>query len=218
MLCRDKAPLTGEKFVCKASEGGRCAQMASWHRSFFLRLLSPVHPSFPSALPSTLSKSTKKHVLLDEMRKITRAAKDQESRLRADLREVQRKLEAEQKYAEKVREEREELRQAVKRHKVELGSMEAKVKTLEADVAKKTEDLRVQVTDAIQREVEKCTRKYVESLDGCFPGATYIFECDEDDSPVDADHGEVASQHTQNSAKQRLQSAASAADGEDESA
>ena len=151
------------------------------------------------------------------MRKITRAAKDQESRLRADLREVQRKFEAEQKYAEKVREEREELRQVVKRQKVELGSMEAKVKTLEADVAKKTEDLRVQVTDAIQREVEKCTRKYVESLDACFPGATYIFSCDEDDSPANADHGEAASQHTQNSAKPRLESAASAADGEDES-
>ena len=211
MLCRIKDPLTGEKFVCKASGGGRCAQMASWLINFFLRSLKPVHPSFLSALHSNFAKSIKKHVLLDEMRKITRAAKDQESRLRADLRAVQRKFEAEQKYAEKVREEREELRQVVKRQKVELGSMEAKVKTLEADVAKKTEDLRVQVTDAIQREVEKCTRKYVESLDACFPGATYIFSCDEDDSPPDADHGEAASQHTQNSAKP----AVSAADGDE---
>ena len=95
--------------------------------------------------------------------------------------------------------------------------MGAKVKTLEADLAKKTEDLRVQVTDAIQREVEKCTRKYVDSLDRCFPGATYIFSCDEDESPADADHGEAASRETQNSAKQKLASAASAADNEDES-
>ena len=185
---------------------------------FLCALAQPSSPFLPLYTPPHFCKGDKKkHILLDEMRKITRAAKDQESRLRADLREAQRKFEAEQKYAEKVREEREELRQVVKRQRVELGSMEAKVKTLEADVAKKTEDLRVQVTDAIQREVEMCTRKYVESLDACFPGATYIFSCDGDDSPANVDHGEAASQHTQSSAKPRLESAASAADGEDES-
>ena len=164
--------------------------------------------------PSAISQILKKHALLDEMRKITRAAKDQESKLRADLREAQRKFDAEQKYAEKVREEREELRREVKRQKIELESMEEKVKTLEADVAKTSDDLRIHVTDAIQREVEKCTRKYVDSLDSCFPGATFIFSCDEGDSPADADHGDAASQQTQNSAKQRLESAGSAADNE----
>ena len=151
------------------------------------------------------------------MRKISRAAKDQESRLRADLREMQCKLEVEQKYAEKVREEREELRQAVKRQKLELGSMEVKIKALEADASKKTEGLRVQVIDAIQRSVEKCTRKYVDSLDNCFPSGTYIFTCDEGDSPADADQGEAASQQTQNSAKKRIESANSAADDKDDS-
>ena len=151
------------------------------------------------------------------MRKITHAAKDQESRLRADLQEMQRKLEAEQKYADKVREEREELRQSVKRQKLELGSMEVKIKALEADASKKTEGLRVQVIDAIQRSVEKCTRKYVDNLDDCFPSATYIFSCDESNSPADADQGEAASQQTQSSVKRRIEAADSVADNEDDS-
>ena len=93
----------------------------------FLFCIGPAQFTLPSSLhsPTTLQ-NQQKHILLDEMRKITRAAKDQESRLRADLREVQRKLEGEQKYAEKVREEREELRQAVKRQKIELVAWERK--------------------------------------------------------------------------------------------
>ena len=121
------------------------------------------------------------------MRKITRAAKDQESRLRADLREAQRKLEAEEKYAQKVKEEREDLRQVVKRQKVELGTIEEKVKTLEADAGRQAEELikfKQKWTDTIQRAVEKCTRKYVDSLDSCFPGGTYEFSCDEHDAPA----------------------------------
>ena len=123
------------------------------------------------------------------MRKITRAARDQESRLRADLREAQRNLEAEQKYAEKVREEREDLRQAVKNQRVELGSMEEKIKNLEADAARQGEELikfKQQWTDTIQRAVEKCTRKYVDNLDSCFPGGTYEFSCDEHDAPAES--------------------------------
>ena len=136
---------------------------------------------------------------------MTRAAKDQEGRLRADLREVQRKLEAEQRYAEKVREEREELRQVIKRQKVWLDNMDAKVKTLEAEAAKESEDLRIQVTDAIQRAVERCTRKYLDNLDSCFPGATYIFSPDEDDPLADTHQGKAASQDSQNNAKRKME-------------
>ena len=152
--------------------------------------ISPAQFTLPSSLhsPTTLQ-NQQKHILLDEMRKITRAAKDQESRLRADLRESQRKLEAEQKYSEKVREEREDLRQAVKKQRVELGSMEEKIKNLEADAARQGEELikfKQQWTDTIQRAVEKCTRKYVDNLDSCFPGGTYEFSCGEDDPPADS--------------------------------
>ena len=99
---------------------------------------------------------------------------------------------------------------------VENG-MEVKIKALEADASKKTEGLRVQVIDAIQRSVEKCTRKYVDNLDDCFPSATYIFSCDESNSPADADQGEAASQQTQSSVKRRIESADSVADNEDDS-
>ena len=159
-----------------------------------------------------------KHVRLDEMRQITRAAKNQENRLRADLREVQRKLEAEHKYAEKVRGEREELRQVIqvmKKQKLDFDDMEAKVKTLEADADKQAEDLKVQVTDAIQRAVERCTRKYVDSLDSCFPGATYIFSCEEDDPRSDARHSEAASQDFQSSVAQKMTLTSSAVADDD---
>ena len=142
------------------------------------------------------------------MRKITRQAKDQESRLRADLREVQRKLDAEEKYAAKVKEEREDLRQVVKKQKVELGGMEEKVKTLEADAGRHAEELikfKQHWTDTIQRAVEKCTRKYVDNLDSCFPGATYEFSCGEDDPPASATQGEAASQASQNNAKHTVE-------------
>ena len=141
-------------------------------------------PHSPLALPGT-----KKRVFLDQMGKITRDAKDQMSRLRENLREVQRKLEAEQKYAEKVREEREDLRDVIKKQRLELGSMEEKVKHLEADAARQAEDLikfKKHWTDTIQRAVEKCTAQYVENLDTCFPGGTYVFSCDEHDAPTDA--------------------------------
>ena len=148
------------------------------------------------------------NIFLDEMRKITRQAKDQESRLRADLREVQRKLDAEEKYAQKVKEEREDLRQVVKKQKVELGGMEEKVKTLEADAGRHAEELikfKQHWTDTIQRAVEKCTRKYVDNLDSCFPGATYEFSCGEDDPPASAKQGEAASQASQNNAKHTVE-------------
>ena len=141
-------------------------------------------PPSPLAIPGT-----KKRVFLDQMREITRAAKDQMSRLRENLREVQLKLEAEQKYAEKVREEREELRGVIKKQRLELGSMEEKVKHLEADAARQAEDLikfKKHWTDTIQRAVEKCTAQYVDNLDTCFPGGTYVFSCDEHDAPTDA--------------------------------
>ena len=141
-------------------------------------------PPSPLAIPGT-----KKRVFLDQMREITRAAKEQMSRLRENLREVQRKLEAEQKYAEKVREEREDLRGVIKKQKLELGSMEEKVKHLEADADRQAEDLikfEKHWTDTIQRAVEKCTAQYVENLDTCFPGGTYVFSCDEHDAPTDA--------------------------------
>ena len=101
------------------------------------------------------------------MRKITRAAKEQESRLRADLREAQRKLDAEENYAQKVKAEREELKQVVKRQRVEIGTMEEKVKTLEADASRQADELikfKQQWTDTIQRAVEKL----VSSLDDVF--------------------------------------------------
>ena len=41
-------------------------------------------------------------------------------------------------------------------------------------------------TDTIQRAVEKCTAQYVDNLDTCFPGGTYVFSCDEHDAPTDA--------------------------------
>ena len=143
------------------------------------------------------------------MRKITRAARDQESRLRADLREAQRKLEAEQKYAEKVREEREDLRQAVKKQRVELGSMEEKIKNLEADAARQAEELikfKRHWTDTIQRAVEGCTRKYVDNLDSCFPGGTYKFSCDEDDPPADS-QAEGSSQKSKEATLGKMESA-----------
>ena len=130
-----------------------------------------------------------KHVILDEMRQITRAAKDQESKLRADLREVQRKLEAEQKYAEKVREEREDLRGFIKKQKLELECMTTKVKSLERDAGRQAENLikfKQHWTDTMQRAVEKCTSQYVNNLDSCFPGGSYIFNCDANIQPGDA--------------------------------
>ena len=141
-------------------------------------------PPSPLALPGT-----KKRVFLDEMRKITKRATEQESRLRADLREVQRKLDAEEKYAQKVKEEREDLRQVVKRQKIELGSMDEKVKAMEAEKGRQAEELvkfKQHWTDTIQRAVEKCTRKYVDNLDSCFPGGTYEFSCDEHDAPAES--------------------------------
>ena len=150
------------------------------------------------------------------MRKITRAARDQESRLRADLREAQRKLEAEQKYAEKVREERADLRQVVKKQRVELGSMEEKIKNLEADAARQGEELiklKQQWTDTIQRAVEKCTRKYVDNLDSCFPGGTYEFSCGEDDPPADS-LAEGSSQKSKEETSRKME-AASVVDNDD---
>ena len=123
------------------------------------------------------------------MRKITRAAKDQENKLRADLRGVQRKFEAEQKYAEKVREEREDLRGFIKKQKLELECMTTKVKSLEEDAGRQAENLikfKQDWTDTMQLAVEKCTRQYVHNLDSCFPGGTYIFSCDEKIQPDDA--------------------------------
>ena len=150
------------------------------------------------------------------MRKITRAAKDQESRLRADLREAQRKLEAEEKYAQKVKEEREDLRQVVKRQKVELGTIEEKVKTLEADAGRQAEELikfKRHWTDTIQRAVERCTRKYVDNLDSCFPGGTYKFSCDEDDPPADS-QAEGSSQKSKEETSGKME-AASVVDNDD---
>ena len=150
------------------------------------------------------------------MRKITRAAKDQESRLRADLREAQRKLEAEEKYAQKVKEEREDLRQVVKRQKVELGTIEEKVKTLEADAGRQAEELikfKQKWTDTIQRAVEKCTRKYVDNLDSCFPGGTYEFSCDEHDAPA-VSQAEGSSQKSREEPPSRME-AASVVDNDD---
>ena len=66
--------------------------------------------------------------------------------------------------------------------------MEEKVKTLEADAGRHAEELikfKQHWTDTIQRAVEKCTRKYVDNLDSCFPGGTYEFSCDEHDAPAD---------------------------------
>ena len=124
------------------------------------------------------------------MRKITRAAKEQESRLRADLREAQRKLDAEENYAQKVKAEREELKQVVKRQRVEIGTMEEKVKTLEADASRQADELikfKQQWTDTIQRAVEKCVQKFVVKLDDCFPGGTYEFELSYDEHHPPAD-------------------------------
>ena len=115
------------------------------------------------------------------MRKITRAAKEQESRLRADLREAQRKLDAEENYAQKVKAEREELKQVVKRQRIEIETTEEKVKTLEADASRHADELikiKQQWTDTIQRAVEKCVQTFVVKLDDCFPGGTYEFEYD----------------------------------------
>ena len=123
------------------------------------------------------------------MRKVTRAAEHQEKRLRADLREVQRKLEEEKKYAEKVREEREDLRSVIKKQRLELDCMATKVKSLETDAERQAENLiqfKTHWTDTMQRAVEKCTRQYVVNLDSCFPGGTYIFSCDENIQPDDA--------------------------------
>ena len=161
-------------------------------------------PPSPLAIPGT-----KKRVFLDQMREITRAAKDQMSRLREDLREVQLKLEAEQKYAAKVREEREDLRGVIKKQRLELGSMEEKVKHLEAGAARQVEDLikfKKDWTDTIQRAVEKCTAQYVENLDTCFPGGTYVFSCDEHDAPTDA-QAEGSSQKSKEETQGKMEAA-----------
>ena len=148
-----------------------------------------IHAFLPPSFSPSNPWNQQKHVFLDEMRKITRKAQAEESRLRADLREVQRKLDAEEKYAQKVKEEREDLRQVVKRQKIELGSMDEKVKAMEAEKGRQAEELvkfKQHWTDTIQRAVEKCTRKYVDNLDSCFPGGTYEFSCDEHDAPAES--------------------------------
>ena len=159
-------------------------------------------------LQSVRRRSVRSNGILDDLRRATRAAKEQESRLRADLREAQRKLDAEQKYAEKVREERVGLRQVVKRQKLDLGSMEEKVKALEADAGRQAEELikfKQHWTDTIQRAVEKHTRKYIDNLDSCFPGATYAFSCDEhDDEPV-GKQAEISSQQSKEEAPGKVE-------------
>ena len=67
--------------------------------------------------------------------------------------------------------------------------MDEKVTAMEADAGRQAEELvkfKQHWTDTIQRAVEKCTRKYVDNLDSCFPGGTYEFSCDEHDAPAAA--------------------------------
>ena len=108
------------------------------------------------------------------------------------------------------------MRQVVKKQKVELGDMEEKVKAMEVEKGRQAEELvkfKQQWTDTIQRAVEKCTRKYVDNLDSCFPGGTYEFSCDEHDAPAES-QAEGSSQKSKEETSGKME-AASVVDNDD---